>query len=111
MLSCTQSAYVWKDPPINTLGVEVGGECMTQDNLKLVHKKLQAVLRGWKPFGLTLMGRVLVVNTLVESPFTYKLAVLSDLNPPELKLSQDAIWKFIWGRETCKNVVSAVKMY
>ena len=54
------------------------------------------VLKIWKLRKLNLMGRVLVVNTLVESLFVYKMSCL-ELLPDEMYLAfHNVIIEYIW---------------
>ena len=97
----TQKIHVWKNPPIQSLGITVGGDDdMILQNLRLVINKAESILNTWKSFNLTLMGRVLVVNTLVESLFVYRLSVLPAMDTTLLTQIQDRIWKFVW--KDCK---------
>ena len=49
-------------------------------NLQDIQQKVHDRLDLWKDRKLLLTGRVLVVNTLIESMFVYKLSVLSHLD-------------------------------
>ena len=65
--------YEWKDPPLFSLGVYVSTDTveMAKLNLDPLKNKVKAVLAAWSGRHLTLTGRVLVVNTLIESLFVY----------------------------------------
>ena len=58
--------------------------------------KVEAVLNSWKHRRLTLMGRVLVMNTLVKSLFVYKFSVLLELDEDIVNSIQSLIWNFVW---------------
>ena len=94
----TQKALSWQNPPIDTLGIIVSTKLseMTQMNLQPLIPKVKAVLQCWQHQNLTLMGRVLVINTLVESLFVYQFSVLSQLDLDILHQIQTDIWHFIW---------------
>ena len=49
-------------------------------NLQDIQQKVHDRLDLWKDRKLSLTGRVLVVNTLIESMFVYKLSVLSQMD-------------------------------
>ena len=74
-----QSMYVWSEPPVSSLGIEVvmNLHLMSEINLKSLIPEVEAVLTGWRHRHLTLTGRVLVIDTLVESLFVYRFSVLS----------------------------------
>ena len=94
----TQKTFVWDDPPITTLGVIVSADFMEMGslNVKPVIEKVDAVLSQWQNCKLTLMGRVLVVNTLVELLFVYRFSVTPYIDPTLYKRIEDKISDFIW---------------
>ena len=74
----TIKQFTWTNEPVEILGILVGNdvEAITDINYQQVISKAEAVLQLWTHRGLTPMGKILVVNTLVASLFVYKLAVL-----------------------------------
>ena len=72
-----QSTYAWDDPPIYTLGVYVSENInhMARLNFLPVLEKAKETLQAWQQRNLTLTGRVLIVNTLIESKFVYRMGV------------------------------------
>ena len=93
-----QETYTWGEPPITTLGVDVINDPieMAVANMQPLIGKVESVLNAWKHRNLTLMGWVLVVNTLVESLFVYKMSVLSHMDDSILNQIQQIIWTYIW---------------
>ena len=91
----TQKQYAWDDPPIHTLGIIVHTNHALQAKLNLepLYQKTLNVLSSWHSKRLTLMGCVLVVNTLVESLFVYKFSVLSELDDNIIQSIQTEILK------------------
>ena len=67
----TQKAYAWGDPPISSLGIQVALTNMAVLNLSPILDNMQAIITAWRLHDLTLTGRILVVNTLIESLFVY----------------------------------------
>ena len=90
--------YVWDDLPICTLGILVDTDPMqmSQLNMAPLTDKTNNVLKLWKHRPLTLSGRVLVVNTLVESLFVYRFSVMSVVQEEVLKELKNSIIDFIW---------------
>ena len=94
----TQKTYQWTDPPVYTLGVYVTPDIyeMSRMNLNIFHEMVASRLNLWVNRSLTLMGRVLVVNTLIESMFVYKLSVTACDPDNILQMLQKEIWTYIW---------------
>ena len=93
-----QSMYAWSEPPVLSLGIEVitNLNLMSELNLKPLIPRVEAVLKGWRHRHLTLTGRVLVINTLVESMFVYRFSVLSCIDQKIIDELQQRIWEFVW---------------
>ena len=100
----TQKVFVWDDPPIETLGivVDVNQSAMATLNMQPLYQKTVNTLAAWKGHKLTLMGKVLVVNTLVESLFVYKFSVLSEIEMGIIQNIQDETMKFLWDSKSAK---------
>ena len=94
----TQKQYAWNDPPIHILGTYVhqNFEIMSQKNLEPLLNKIDIILSSWSKHKLTLTGRVLVVNLLIESLFVYCFSVLAILDETITKEIKGKIWHFIW---------------
>ena len=94
----TQAAYAWDDPPIKTLGIEITTDVMdlTQINMIPVLKSIRETLHCWQQRQLTLTGRVLVINTLVESKLVYRLSILPFLDNKWVEEFQQCIISYVW---------------
>ena len=95
----TSREFNWTNEPFNMLGVTIANdmrECTT-NNFENVITKMQATMDKWMNRQLTIMGRILILNTLCESLFVYKLTVLSDINAAMIqkidKISTNFLWK------------------
>ena len=89
---------MWDDPPIDTLGIYVTNNIddMIELNLVPLLEKAKTVLQSWASCPLTLMGRVLVVNTLVESLFVYRLTILPFVESEYFDNLHTLVTQFIW---------------
>ena len=69
-----QANFAWSEPPIYTLGVYVSTNLLEMCTLNIlpIIEQINTTLDTWNSHNLTLMGRVLVVNTLIESKLTYR---------------------------------------
>ena len=65
----TQKQFKWAYPPIYSLGINVQLAGMAATNLAPVIDKMDCVIEQWRLQDLTLTGRILVVNALIESLF------------------------------------------
>ena len=61
-----------------------------------VIQKMNSVIENWYYRSLTLIGRTLIVNTLMGSLFVYKLQVHEDPSPTVLKIVKKSILNFLW---------------
>ena len=96
--------FQWDDPPIYTLGIHVTTDPvkMAKINLTPLVTKTETALNFWKNRDLSLTGRVLVVNTLIESIFVYRFSVLPVIDEDIINRVQALIWAFIWKDKKAK---------
>ena len=66
-------------------------------------------LGTWYNRSLTLMGRVMVVNTLATSLFVYKMTTLPDIPPSLLKKIEGEIRRFIWKGRKAKIALTTLQ--
>ena len=110
----TKATYSWAEPPVVTLGISVSldNNEMCKLNLVPIIHQIEDTLNLWSKRKLTLMGRTLIVNTLIESKLVYRLSVLSELDVIISQQIQDLIWSYIWEGKRAKinfNILSAPK--
>ena len=92
----TKKEFAWADIPIYTLGIFISSGNNAELNLQHLLPKIDATLNSWINQGLTLMGRVLVVNSLVESMLVYRLSMLEDVECSIIGDIQKIIVSFVW---------------
>ena len=78
-------------------------------NFVSIIDKMDAILEKWSHHQLTLMGRVLIVNTLCESLFVYKMNVLRDLPMSMIEDIESRIYKFIWKGKKARIAKATLK--
>ena len=100
----TQKNFAWDDPPIYVLGIYVDNNLRNMSRINIVPlvSKAQHVLDCWRHKPLTLMGRILVVNTLVESLFVYRLSVVAEVDEKILQELREMVKLFIWKGKRAK---------
>ena len=96
------SEYIWSNEDITVLGVKITHEDILQKNYQDIHEKIRNVLNAWYNRGLSLLGKVQVVNTLVASLFVYKMMVLPSMKPYMVKNINNIIREFIWNGKKSK---------
>ena len=83
----TKRNFAWSNDSIDTLGVRI--KCNgTPDpvNFQGIMTKLNSTFEKWYNRNATLMGKILIVNTLMASLFVYKMTTLYNISETQLKL-------------------------
>ncbi len=96
----TQRNFRWESAPINVLGVDIAHceHLVIKRNYDHVLENVKEVLNLWVTRDLSLMGKVLVVNTssLIASHFVYKLSALRSPTKDQLEEFNKLIVNYIW---------------
>ena len=89
----------WGDNVIDALGLLISTDA-ENDNLDLnyenVLQKASTVLNVWQHRGLSIIGKIEVVNTLINSLFTYKMQLLPIMSKEIEGKITSMISRFIW---------------
>lgn len=101
----TTWVFNWTNEPINTLGVKIA--LSNEDdqgtlNYQIFPEKVRDICNRWSMPNATLMGRVLLVNTLIASLLVYKMQVLPNMPDAILVNIQNIIRNFIWENKRTK---------
>lgn len=94
----TKRPFLWTNGPIRILGITIDyleRDIQTQ-NLAYLMDKVKATCSLWCNRGLTLNGKVLVVNFLCASLFVYRLQVLRTLDTKYVVQFNDIVKHFLW---------------
>ena len=97
------SQYAWSNKDITVLGITVAHEDILDKNYGNIIEKVRKTLYQWQNRGLSLIGKVQVVNTLVASLFVYKMMVLPMMPNYVNRIFENTIREFIWGGEEIQN--------
>ena len=94
----SQRKLIWSDRPLQILGVMVtpNKEELIRLNIDPILEKMKTILRMWEQRNLTLMGKIQVINSLVASLLSYRLAVIPWLPEKYYKDIEEMFRKFIW---------------
>ena len=94
--------FAWSNKDINVLGVTISHEDIIEKNYLGIINKVKTTLNAWHNRGLSLMGKMQVVNTLVASLFVYKMMVLPTIPQNIIKNVDNIIRDFIWNGKKSK---------
>ena len=88
----------WNVATINVLGVDMvyDSQNLCQINYKNLINKSQAICETWQNRGLSLFGKILMVNTLIMLLYVYKMAVLLCIPKDIVMKLNSVILNFIW---------------
>ena len=75
-----------------------------------IYTKVEAVLTNWKKRGLSLMGKVLIINSLIATMFTYKMTVLPKMPDSLIKKLGKKFNEFIWDYKRPKIALGTLKL-
>ena len=93
----TQKDFHWTSNSIDMLGVHIPCNA-TQDptNFDEIFKKIQQTCTNWANRQLTLMGKILILNTLIGSLFVYKITTMLELTGVQIENVDSVIRDFLW---------------
>ena len=93
----TTKNFNWSDQPISTLGMHIACDnSYVVENYQAIKTKLIQTTSNWYNKSLTLMGKVVVINTLMSSLFVYKMLVVNLMNDTQYAEAKDIIVRFLW---------------
>ena len=92
----------WSNEDINVLGVTIAHDEIIDKNYQQLLPKVRNTLNAWYNRGLSLLGKVQVVNTLVASLFVYKMMVLPFIPSHIVKKVDNMVREFLWNGKKAK---------
>ena len=107
----TQRSIAWTSEPINVLGVWICHDKIESiaRNYDTLLVKVKAILGAWRSRSLTLIGKILIINTLIASLFVYKMLVLNNLPEKIIKQLESEFQLFIWNGKKPKIALSTLQ--
>ena len=110
----TTRKLTWTNDPVNTLGIDLyQTEKELMRNYERILLKVKTICELWYYRNLSLIGKVLVINTLMSSIFMYRLQVLPQIPESVLKEYQKMVETYLWKNKKPKipyNVLTQDKM-
>ena len=94
----------WTNEPIYVLGMHIAHQDLDicKLNLDELLAKATSILDTWHHRKLSFFGKILIVNSLVQSLFMYRMKLLPKLPRKFLKDIKQKILQFIWDKGTPK---------
>ena len=93
----TEKPIAWTNDSLLILGVHVtDAENLLDINYNPVLQKSAQILQKWRSRGLSLFGKILVVNSLIASLFVHKMTTLPNLPLSIKKELNNMIQVFLW---------------
>ena len=108
----TQQNVTWTNKGIDVLGIKI---MHSEDESAFVNfqplvRKADSVLRSWSARGLSLLGKISVINTLVASTLIYRMQVLPSIPDPIINALNNLFVQFIWNGKRPKIKFSVLQM-
>ena len=98
-----QKNLQWSDGDIETLGILISNSENQNGNMyNKIMDRAEAILDGWYVRRLSLIGKVMVINTLVASLFVYGMSVLPWMSSAHISRFECIIKRFLWGNKCAK---------
>ena len=97
----TQKNFKWTNNPTVLLGVEVGSDLsqVTSNNFAKLIKKIENIIKLWSNRQLTLIGRIVIIKTLLVPQFIYRFSVLPSPLPDQIKQIDDIFINYMWNNK------------
>ena len=94
----------WSEGPVTILGILVDPDAvkMAKVNYEQLLTKIETVTKIWSKRSLTLLGRILIVNTLIIPTLTYRLQVLKSPTKEILVKYRKTVQEFLWQGKRAK---------
>ena len=99
----------WSNEDISVLGVQIAHENIVEKNFEHLIEKTKRILNTWYNRGLSLLGKVQIVNTLIASLFVYKMMVLPAMPSAMFKKLDNIIRDYIWKGKKSKIALNILQ--
>ena len=106
----TTPSLKWTSDPINVLGVTIAHDDIINRNYESIIDKTASTLKMWSKRSLSLIGKVLITNSLTASLFVYKMMVLPRIPSNVLQKYENLITEFLWNGRKPKVTTKMLQM-
>ena len=94
--------FAWSSADIKVLGVTISYDEISDKNFEPMISKVRTILGSWENRGLSLLGKVQVINSLIASQFVYKMMVLPNISSRIIKCLENEIRDYLWNGKKSK---------
>ena len=93
----TVKPLTWSNGPIDTLGLKFNCDgSINESNFEKIVDKANKVFNNWCNRKMELIGKILIINTLVASLFVYSMGVMANLSELQIGRISKMIHGFLW---------------
>ena len=92
----TAKPLAWSDEDIQLLGVTITNGTQNNASLDSVINKMENVVNCWQNRQLSLIGKTLLINTLMGSLYVYQMSVLPQFTKKQLDKIYRLLTSFLW---------------
>ena len=97
----TKRKLKWSSESINTLGIDLNHKNMYK-NFDECIAKMKAVSKMWYYRQMTLIGKTLILNSLIASLFVYKMQIVHDIPNGYYEQINECFQDFLWNGKRAK---------
>lgn len=100
----TEKPLHWSDGSIKILGIKISAEMnkIADENYQTALNKVKQIKNVWSARQLSVIGKIQIVNSLLNSQFIYKLQVLPTPKARIMRQYKETIKSFIWNNKKAK---------
>ena len=97
----TQRNLKWTNNPSVLLGIEIGTNIQdtVKKNYSKVITKIENLIKIWRSRQLTILGRIVIIKTLLVSQLIYNFSVLPSPNPEQMKHLNKLLSDYLWNHK------------
>ena len=106
----TKKQLRWLDGDVELLGVVIPNGKSSYDPYHNILQKTQLISKKWSRRNLTLMGKILIINTLMSSLYVYKMMVLANLTKHQISAIYQCFKNFMWNGKCSKIKLELLQM-
>ena len=107
----TEKELNWTNDPVNVLGISVHHDekVLICENYGKIVEKSRAIIQTWNKRSLSLLGKIMIINTLIASLFVYPMMVLPTVPQSLVKQMEELFTKFLWDNKKSKISLRTLK--
>ena len=108
----TKKPLTWSDGDIELLGMRISNCATKQSNegYDKSIKKMEQVCKSWANRRLTLMGKCLVINTLMASLFVYGMSTMGEPSNAQYASMDNILTEYLWGSSKPKIPLKILRL-